>query len=107
MSVKESDENRIGAGKPGPGRPRGMPNKATAKAREVIALIADEMAEDFKSWLFLTASGDEKRGIKPDPRGAADLYLKAIEYHIPKLSRVEGHLATESKTHEQWISELE
>ncbi|MCL6710509.1 hypothetical protein M8R20_26270 [Pseudomonas sp. R2.Fl] len=107
MSVKESDENRIGSGKPGPGRPRGMPNKATAKAREVIALIADEMAGDFKSWLFLTASGDEERGIKPDPKGAADLYLKAIEYHIPKLSRVEGHLATEHKTHEQWISELE
>lgn len=71
-----------------------------------MALVADELAEDFKAWLFLTASGDEERGIKPDPKGAADLYLKAIEYHIPKLSRVEAHMAVEQKSHEQWLDEL-
>lgn len=89
------------------GRAKGTTNKATARCREVISLIADDMAADFKAWLFLTASGDEVRGLKPDPKGAADLYLKAIEYHIPKLSRVEGHLAVEEKTHEQWLNECE
>lgn len=71
------------------GRKPGVPNKATSKVREAIALIADDMSDDFKGWLLLTASGDEERGLKPDPKGAADLYLKAIEYHIPKLARTE------------------
>jgi hypothetical protein len=89
------------------GRPKGSENKSTKKCREVIGLIADDMADDFKAWLFLTAQGDEERGIKPDPKGAADLYLKAIEYHVPKLSRVEGHVAVEQKTHEEWLASLE
>lgn len=87
------------------GRPPGA-NKTTKKVREAISLIAEDMADDFKAWLLLTASGDEERGIKPDPKGAADIYLKAIEYHIPKLSRVEGHMAVEEKSHEQWLDEL-
>jgi hypothetical protein len=28
-------------------------------------------------------------GNRPDPAKAADLYLRAIEYHIPKLARTE------------------
>ncbi len=74
--------------KTGGGSRKGVPNKATTKCREVISLIAEDLADDFKGWLFLTATGDEGRGIKPDPKGAADLYLKAIEYHIPKLARM-------------------
>lgn len=89
-----------------PGRPKGSPNRSTAKCREVIGLIADGMADDFKAWLFLTASGDLERGIKPDPKGAADLYLKAIEYHVPKLSRVEGHLSHDQESHEDWLAKL-
>ena len=86
---KGKKPGQIGTGKPGPGRKAGVPNKATGKVREMIALVADDLAGDFKAWLLLTASGDEERGLKPDPKGAADLYLKAIEYHIPKLSRTE------------------
>lgn len=71
------------------GRQPGTPNKATAKCRETIALIADGMADEFEHWLRRTADGDVDAGIKPDPKGAADLYLKAIEYHIPKLARTE------------------
>lgn len=73
----------------GKGRKAGVPNKATADVRAAISMIANEMSDDFKAWLLLTASGDEGRGLKPDPKGAADLYLKAIEYHIPKLARTE------------------
>ena len=71
------------------GRQAGVPNKATAKCRETIALIADDMADQFKEWLLRTAEGDPEAQLKPDPKGAADLYLKAIEYHIPKLARTE------------------
>lgn len=70
------------------GKPHG-PNKSTKRVREAIAKISDDMADDFKEWLMLTATGDPGRGLKPDPKGAADIYLKAIEYHIPKLARTE------------------
>lgn len=73
----------------GGGRAKGQPNKTTLKCREVIALVADGMAPEFEAWLRKTANGDEVAGLKPDPKGAADLYLKAIEYHIPKLARTE------------------
>lgn len=85
------------------GREKGTPNAATAQARKAIAAIAEGMAAEFEGWLRTTADGvvapltpeEIKAGelpkylVKPDPRGAADLYLKAIEYHIPKLARVQ------------------
>lgn len=75
--------------KTGGGSRKGSPNKTTAKCREVIAMIADGMAPEFEAWLRRTAEGDPDSGLKPDPKGAADLYLKAIEYHVPKLARTE------------------
>lgn len=75
--------------KTGGGSRKGSPNKTTAKCREVIAMIADGMAPEFEAWLRRTAEGDADCGLKPDPKGAADLYLKAIEYHVPKLARTE------------------
>lgn len=71
------------------GRAPGTPNKATEKTRQAIASIAEDMGDKFKEWILRTATGDEEVGLKPDPKGAADLYLKAIEYHIPKLARSE------------------
>lgn len=83
----------------GKGRPKGSVNKATATAREAIAMVADGMAPEFEKWLGKIAEGTPKELdadgkpktwlVKPDPRGAAEVYLKAIEYHIPKLSRAE------------------
>lgn len=91
----------------GQGRPKGVPNKSTTKAREAIALVAEGMAPEFMGWLQRTADGDPENNIKPDPKGAADIYLKAIEYHIPKLSRVEGHITPGAeKTHEEWLDSL-
>ena len=63
------------------GRVKGTPNKATATAREAIAKLADESAEDFLGWVKAVA--------KTDPEAAAKLWLAAIEYHIPKLARSE------------------
>lgn len=91
------------AGNRGLGRKPGVPNKATAKCREAIAMIADDMTEDFKAWIRATAEGrklpaedgePEKWLCKPDPYGAASLYLAAIEYHIPKLARTEATIGT-------------
>lgn len=65
----------------GMGRPKGSQNKATAKVREAIAKMAEENAENFNYWLSEVA-------LK-SPEKACEIYLKAIEYHIPKLARTE------------------
>jgi hypothetical protein len=69
------------------GRPKGSPNKATADVRAAIAAFAEGNAHKLQDWLDRVAEG--YGGIKPDPAKAADLYLRAIEYHIPKLARTE------------------
>lgn len=67
--------------KTGGGSRKGVPNKATADVRAAIALIAQRNVEKFELWLEETAERDAAR--------AAELFLKAIEYHIPKLARTE------------------
>jgi len=78
-NVKETP--KIGEGLPGPGRPKGLPNRATQAVREAIARMAEENAENFNLWLSQVAASS--------PEKACDIYLKAIEYHIPKLARTE------------------
>lgn len=67
--------------KTGGGSRKGKPNKVTATVREAIAKLADGHADKFIGWIDQVAIDD--------PKGAAELYLKAIEYHIPKLARSE------------------
>ena len=64
-----------------PGRPPGSVNKATAAVREAIARMAEDNAENFVSWITEVAD--------KSPEKACDIYLRAIEYHIPKLARTE------------------
>jgi len=72
---------KIGEGLAGPGRPKGTPNRATQAVREAIARMAEDNAENFNLWLTQVAASS--------PEKACDIYLKAIEYHIPKLARTE------------------
>lgn len=65
----------------GKGRRKGTPNKATADVRAAIAEIAQNNVENVQRWLARTA--------KTQPGRALDLYIRLIEYHIPKLSRAE------------------
>jgi hypothetical protein len=67
-------------GKPGPGRPKGTPNKATANARAAIGRFVDENSERLQEWLDEIA---EKEG----PKVAWDCFWDAVEYHVPKLTR--------------------
>ena len=68
--------------KPGPGRPKGLPNKATANAREAISRFVDGNAERLQGWLDEIHRED---GAAAAFRCFSDL----VEYHVPKLSRTE------------------
>jgi hypothetical protein len=65
----------------GMGRAKGVPNKSTAAVREAIAKMAEMNAPRFAMWLDEVA--------QKSPEKACDIYLRAIEYHIPKLARTE------------------
>lgn len=65
----------------GPGRPKGLPNKATSAAREAIARFVDGNAERLNEWLEAIA--------KKDPEKAFNCFMSVVEYHIPKLARSE------------------
>lgn len=65
----------------GKGRKKGTPNKATADVRTIIAKVAEANAPKINGWLA--------RVGKRDPGRAMDLYLRMLEYHIPKLTRTE------------------
>jgi hypothetical protein len=69
-------------GKPGPGRPKGMPNKSTQAAREAIAAFVDGNADRLQGWLDQIA---EEKG----PQAAFDCFSTLLEYHVPKLARQE------------------
>jgi hypothetical protein len=66
---------------PGPGLPKGYTPKATRDVREAVALIAQGNVDKVQGWL--------DRVAKEDPGRALDLYVKLLEYHIPKLARSE------------------
>jgi hypothetical protein len=75
------------------GRITGSVNKATATAREAIAQFVDGNSDKLVDWLEAIAKGKKtKKGdyiVNPDPKGAFDSYMKVVEYHVPKLARIE------------------
>ena len=48
MLVKQTTENRIGKGKAGPGRPKGVANKTTALVKDMItAALSEAGGQDY------------------------------------------------------------
>lgn len=82
MPDKQTRRNGVGCrGTPGPGRPKGSPNKATADVRAAIAAFAEANVGKLQEWL--------DRIAEDEPARAADLFVRVLEYHIPKLGRTE------------------
>ena len=71
-----------GEKRPRAGRPKGLPNKTTAVAREAIARFVDGNSERLQEWLDQIAAQD-------GPAAAFKCFSDLIEYHVPKLSRAE------------------
>jgi len=66
------------------GRSKGTPNKVTADVREAVARIAEANVEKLQTWLDAVA--------EKDPARALDLFVRLLEYHVPKLARTESTL---------------
>lgn len=84
------------------GRRAGIPNKATADARRAIAEFVDGNAHRLTEWLDAVAEGvkiekeDPDTGevtseyvVAPNPAKAFDMFQSVVEYHVPKLARME------------------
>lgn len=76
--------NGFGGAQPGAGRPKGVPNKSTNRAREAFAMFVENNVDKMQGWLDDIAA-DPKHG----PKTALDTLLAVSEYHIPKLARTE------------------
>ena len=83
----------MNAPKKGAGRPMGSPNKATEDARQAIASFVDGNAHRLTTWLDQVAAGvendDGTYAVPPNPAKAFDMFQSVVEYHIPKLARME------------------
>lgn len=75
--------NKVGPSRPKTGgRKPGVPNKATALAREAIATFVDGNAGRLQGWLDEIAA---QEGAKV----AFQCFMDVVEYHVPKLARTE------------------
>ncbi len=89
MSDTDRKSAGIGKGTPGPGRRKGVPNKATQEFRDTVRFVLESNRENVPYWLTLVAEGMPDHGIRPDPAKALDLLARLAEYAAPKLSRTE------------------
>lgn len=71
----------MAAGRKTGGRTKGTPNKVTTDTRALISELAEKNAHNVQSWLDTTA--------KESPGKALDLYIKLLEFSVPKLVRAE------------------
>jgi hypothetical protein len=90
-------------GKDRPRRSRkGIPNKATANAREAIARFVDGNSHRLNRWLDEIEQND-------GPKAAFQCFTDLIEYHVPKLARHEhtgkdgGAIVVQAKQHDDTL----
>lgn len=71
-----------GGKQPGAGRPAGVPNKVTARAREAIAVFVEGNVDRLNGLLDQIEEAD-------GPQAAWDCIVDVLEFHVPKLARTE------------------
>ena len=63
------------------GRRTGVSNRVTQDVRAALTAFAEGNVEKLQAWLDAVA--------EKDPGKAADLFIRVLEYHLPKLARTE------------------
>lgn len=71
------------------GRPPGAINRSTEMMKLSIARATNRVLDKLPSIM--------EEMIKKDPKGAVDLALKMLEFHMPKMSRVEMKAEVEQR----------
>jgi len=71
------------------GRPKGAVNRSTEMMKLSIARATNRVLDDLPKIM--------EEMMKKDPKSAVDLALKMLEFHMPKLSRVEMKAEVEQK----------
>jgi hypothetical protein len=83
------------------GRKVGTPNRVTAETRQVIAYVVDQNIDKLSEWLISVAEGVKVKKVDssmnerdeyivpPNPAKAFFLLHSLLEFHIPKLGRLE------------------
>lgn len=75
------------------GRQKGTPNKATTLVRDAIASFAEGNVQNLEKWVDEVA--------KDNPGKAAEIFLRVLEYHVPKLRATEHFGEIEHKFPDQ------
>jgi hypothetical protein len=85
--------------KTGGGSRKGIPNKATAQAREAIARFVDGNADRLQGWL-------DEIAAEKGAQAAFDCFTSLLEYHVPKLARHEltGNNGDKIKMEVSWMA---
>jgi hypothetical protein len=71
------------------GRPKGAVNRSTEMMKVSIARATNKVLDDLPKIM--------EDMIKKDPKGAVDIALKLLEFHLPKQSRVEMRAEVEQR----------
>jgi hypothetical protein len=71
------------------GRPKGSINRSTEMMKVSIARATNKVLDDLPRIM--------EDMIKKDPKGAVDIALKLLEFHLPKQSRIEMKAEVEQK----------
>lgn len=72
-----------GGARKGAGRKAGATSKEIKQAREAISKFCDANSDKIQTWFDLVA--------KENPEKALEILYKYLEFHVPKLSRVDNN----------------
>ena len=71
------------------GRPKGAINRSTEMMKVSIARATNRVLDDLPKIM--------EEMMKKDPKSAVDLAIKLLEFHLPKMSRVEMKAEVEQR----------
>jgi hypothetical protein len=74
------------------GRPPGAINRSTEMMKLSIARATNRVLDQLPTIM--------EEMVKKDPKGAVDLALKMLEFHMPKMSRMELKAEVEQRIHQ-------